>query len=74
MELKEKDTIKDVLLSIQEQNKPVDILLKSGKMYKGTILIVGHHCVSLKQRGDRSFFDAIIRLEDIATIEVQVRS
>lgn len=73
MELKENDTMKDILSSIQAQDKPVDILVKSGKTYKGILQKVGRNCISLKLIGDRSFFDAIIRIEEIAAIEVQIR-
>ncbi|MFW9991714.1 MAG: hypothetical protein ACFFD4_06615 [Candidatus Odinarchaeota archaeon] len=74
MELKEKDTMKDVLLSLKKHGKPVLILLRSGKSYTGIIQTVGMHCIALQLRGDRSFFDAMIRIEDIAAAEVQVRT
>ncbi|MHA2294998.1 MAG: hypothetical protein ACXAEU_08655 [Candidatus Hodarchaeales archaeon] len=74
MEMKEKDTFKDMLVSAKKQDKPVDVHLKSGKSFNGNIITVGVHCLALKLRGNKSFFDAIIRIEDIAAIEVQVRT
>ena len=73
MELKENDTMKDVLMSAQAQDQPVYIQMKSGTQYMGTIQKVGRNCVSLKLIGDRSFYDAIIRIEEIAVVEIQVR-
>ncbi len=73
MELKENDTIKDVILFALREKKPILVLLKSGKEYNGIIKIIGLHCVSLEQKGNRSFFDAIICIEDISAIEIKVR-
>jgi len=71
MELKENYTIKDILIKLR--TKEAYILLKSGKEYYGIIMTVGQHCVALEQKGKRSFFDAIILIEDISAVEVQVR-
>lgn len=71
MELKENYTIKDVLIKLRA--KEVYVLLKSGKEYYGIIMNVGQHCVALEQKGNRSFFDAIIRIDDISAVEIQVR-
>ena len=73
MKLKENDTIKEALLFALKEKNPILVLLKSGKEYTGIMKIVGLHCVSLEQKGKRSFFDAIIRIEDISAIEVKVR-
>ncbi|MFX1408389.1 MAG: hypothetical protein ACFFBW_15670 [Promethearchaeota archaeon] len=73
MELKENDTIKDILLSAKKEDKTIDILLKSGKIYNGNIKKIGLHCISLDQKGNRSYFDVIIRIDEISAIEVRIR-
>ncbi|MFX0174432.1 MAG: hypothetical protein ACFE9L_21345 [Candidatus Hodarchaeota archaeon] len=72
MKINEKSTMKDTLSTLL--NKKVEIILKSGKNYCGKIQSVGEHCLVLNQLGNRSFFDAIIQIEDIAAVEVQVRT
>jgi hypothetical protein len=71
MELKESDTLKDILLKLQD--KEVYILLKSGKEYLGIIKKVGALLTILEQKGKRSFFDSIIRNDDISAVEIKVR-
>lgn len=71
MELKESDTLKDVLLKLQD--KEVYVILKSGKEYLGIIKEVGQHCAVLEQTGNRSFYDSIMRIDDISAVEIQVR-
>ncbi len=72
MKFKESNTIKDILIALI--NKEVIILLKSGKEYSGIIKTVGVHCMVLEQTDERSFFDAIISIDDISTVETKVRS
>ena len=71
--MKLNDTIKEALLSALREKKPIFVLLKSGKEYNGIIKMAGLHCVALEQKGNRSFYDAIIRIEDISAIEIRVR-
>ena len=73
MELKEKDSLKDMLFKAKAENKRVDIVLSNGKMYTGTIKELGIQCVVLEQVGNRSFFDVIIKIEDISAFEFQAR-
>ena len=74
MELKNKDTITNILEKLAGNDNTISIILKSGKDYSGEIQSLGEFCVSLKQSGKRSFFDALIRIEDISAIEVEVRN
>lgn len=71
MEYNKNNTIKDYLTKLRTKN--TYILLKSGKEYLGIIKDVGQFCVILEQKGNRSYFDSIIRIEDISAVEVQVR-
>ncbi|MFX0052556.1 MAG: hypothetical protein ACFFAJ_15885 [Candidatus Hodarchaeota archaeon] len=72
MEMKENTTMKDALSTLL--NKKVEMILKSGRKFNGKIQTVGQHCMVLNQLGSRSFFDVIIQIEDIAAVEVQVRT
>ena len=65
MELKNNDTIKDILAKLVGKDKVISIILKSGKNYDGEIQSFGEFCISLKQSGNKSYFDAFIRIEDI---------
>ena len=71
MELRDNDTLKDVLSRVLD--KDVYVLLKSGKEYLGKIKKVGELCVQLEQKGNRSFYDSIIRIDDISAVEIRVR-
>lgn len=73
MEFRETDTMKDVLIRAQKEKSYFFVLLKSGKEYNGMIKEVGQHCIVFEQKGSRSFYDAIIRIEDVSSIEVRVR-
>lgn len=73
MKLNVNETIKDVLYKTIKMDKPIDIHLKSNKSFTGNIQTIGQHCISFKQAGNRSFFDVIINISDIAAVEVQVR-
>ena len=65
--------MKENLLVLQQEKKPIEIHLRSGTKFNGAIKMVGEWCIILQLRGNRSFFDSIIRIEDISAIEVQVR-
>ena len=74
LDFSEKTTIDGVLQTLHGKKKKVDILLKSGKAYSGVIHAVGKQCVILEQSGTKSFFNAVIKNEEIAALEVQVRT
>lgn len=69
MEFNINDTIKDLLTKSLQQKETVHIHLRSNKSYSGKVEKIGQHVVSLKQIGDRSFFHAFIRIEDISSVE-----
>ncbi|MFX1365331.1 MAG: hypothetical protein ACFFCE_03525 [Promethearchaeota archaeon] len=71
MEYNENYTIKDYLTKLQ--TKEVYIILNSGKEYLGTIKEVGQFCLILEQKGNRSYYDSIIRIDDISSVEIKVR-
>jgi len=71
MEYNENYTIKDYLTKLR--TKDTYILLNSGKEYSGIIKDVGQFCLILEQKGNRSYYDSIIRIDDISSVELQVR-
>ncbi|MFX1257920.1 MAG: hypothetical protein ACFFAN_08680 [Promethearchaeota archaeon] len=72
MELNEKEGIKEILLKLKKSDS-VNIILKNGKEYIGKILNVGILCIQLQLHGNRSFYDSIIRIDDISAVEFKVR-
>lgn len=73
MEFHINDTIKQVLQKLINSDKFVDFVMHSGKVVSGTVQAVGQHVVSIKQRGDKSFYDAFVRIDQIAAVEVRMR-
>ena len=53
--------------------KDVYVHLRSGNTYRGVLKSVGDHFIHLEKIAHRDFFDALVRIEDIAAIEVQFR-
>ncbi|MHA2097692.1 MAG: hypothetical protein ACW99A_03320 [Candidatus Kariarchaeaceae archaeon] len=72
MELNNNETIKGFLNKTLKLDSPIEIHLQSGKSFNGKVQSVGQHCLSLKQTGDRSFFDVIIKITDISAVEVRI--
>nr|MDO8110515.1 hypothetical protein [Candidatus Sigynarchaeota archaeon] len=74
VDMKENDSIYDLFFQIKKENKVVEVCLKSGRSFNGTIGMIGRNNVVLKLRGDVSLFDAVIKLDEIAAIQYQARS
>jgi len=53
--------------------KKVYLTLGSGKTFAGFIKEVGDHLVHLEKLDRRSYFDALIRIEDISAIDTKFR-
>jgi sRNA-binding regulator protein Hfq len=66
-------SIKEILNSVKNQGKMVNIVLNNGKSYKGMIAQVGMYHVRLERKDELSFYDAFINIDHISSIEVQVR-
>ncbi len=71
--MKESDTFYDLFFQIKKENKPVDIILKSGQIISGTVQTIGKLNVLIKLV-EKSFYDAVVSLEEIAAIEYQART
>ncbi|MGC4098355.1 MAG: hypothetical protein QM706_14670 [Nitrospira sp.] len=66
----------DVLKSALEQQagKRVKLKLESGQDLEGKVAKVGSHAVQLAELTGMEFFDATVKLEDIAAVIVKVRT
>jgi sRNA-binding regulator protein Hfq len=73
MDIIQNATIKDILNSINKKGDNTQIHMKSGKDFTGKIQSVGLNFVVLEESGKKSFFDAIININDISAIEIQSR-
>jgi molybdate transport repressor ModE-like protein len=71
MELNTNDTIKNIITKTLKHEHPIEIHLKSNKSFTGRVISVGQHCISLKQSGDRSFYDVMINISDISAVEIR---
>ncbi|HQL00405.1 MAG TPA: hypothetical protein PK090_06510 [Smithellaceae bacterium] len=53
--------------------KEVVLHLKSGKTLQGRVKAVEDHLVHIEKLSGRDFFDALVRIEDIAAMEARFR-
>jgi small nuclear ribonucleoprotein (snRNP)-like protein len=53
--------------------KKVYVTLSSGKTFGGFIKEVGDHFIQLEKLDGKSYFDALIRIEDISAIDTKFR-
>jgi hypothetical protein len=67
------DSVRDALRRIQEAKKPVELVLKNGKSYRGMVGGVGDHTVVVTEIEGKEFYDVLIQLEDVSAIEVRAR-
>ncbi|MBI2522100.1 MAG: hypothetical protein HYV97_16905 [Bdellovibrio sp.] len=66
--------IGDTLKTFKGSKKRVSLLLNNGVSFNGIVSEVGTRFVVLSQLGGgKDFFEALIELEEIAVLEVQVR-
>jgi len=66
-------SVHDNLERIQAAKKGVEVVLKSGKSYRGTIAALGDHAVVLTEIQGREFYDALVVLDDVVALEVRAR-
>jgi uncharacterized protein (DUF608 family) len=67
-------TVRDNLRRLQEAKKAVEVVLKNGKSYRGSVATVGDHAVLLTEIQGREFYDALVVLDEIAALEVRARN
>ncbi len=72
VDLNSPDAIKSALE--QQVGKRVKIKLESGQDVEGRVAKVGSHAVQLAELTGMEFFDATVKLEEIAAVIVKVRT
>ncbi len=66
-------SMRDNLRRLAEGGKRVELVLKSGKSYRGKLGTVGERAVVVGEIEGREFFDALVLIDEIAAVEVRVR-
>ena len=74
MDITDNNTLVDILHKALAEKISVDITIKTGRILSGNVLKVGQHIVVIKLKGNKSFFDAIIRVDAILVVEYQART
>jgi len=72
LDLNAPDAIKHALE--QQVGKRVKVKLESGQDLEGKVAKVGAHAVHLAELSGMEFFDATVKLEEIAAVIVRVRT
>ena len=72
VDLNSPDALKSALE--QQVGKRVKLKLESGQDVEGKVAKVGSHAVQLAELTGMEFFDATVKLEDIAAVIVKVRA
>ncbi len=72
LDLNSPDAIKHALE--QQVGKRVKVKLESGQDLEGKVAKVGTHAVQLSELSGMEFFDATVKLEEIAAVIVRVRT
>lgn len=72
LDLDSPDVIKQML--DRQVGKRVKVKLKSGQDLEGKVAKVGSHAVQLTELSGMEFFDATVKLEEVATVIVRVRT
>jgi sRNA-binding regulator protein Hfq len=74
MNLDPKFSMADILRAAQNEKAKVKVHLRSGFILFGRVGEVADHHLLLTHIDTRDFFDAVIRIEEIAAIEAQART
>ncbi len=72
LDLNSPDVIKHALE--QQLGKRVKVKLESGQDLEGKVAKVGSHAVHLSELSGMEFFDATVKLEEVAAVVVRVRT
>jgi hypothetical protein len=70
----ESQTLGANLEKVQTSGKPATLMLKNGQSVSGKLAAVGEHAVIVTEISGREFSDSLVVLEEIAAVEVRVRS
>jgi hypothetical protein len=66
-------SMQDTLRQAQAEKAKATLHLRSGEKLTGLVGEVGDHHLVLTNLVGHEFFDALVRIDDISAIEVQVR-
>lgn len=66
-------SMRDALAKLGE-GRDVELVLTNGKSYRGKLGTVGTATVLLTQIAGKEFYDVLLALDDIAAVELRVRS
>lgn len=72
MELRKNEEFIEILSKLK--GKPANIILKNGESISCEIKTVGQSCTLIERKDSKSFYDMIIRNDDISAIEMKVRA
>jgi len=72
LDLNSPDVIKQLL--DQQVGKRVKVKLKSGQDLEGKVAKVGSHAVQLTELSGMEFFDATVKLDEVTTVILRVRT
>ncbi len=73
MNFKKNILLKDALSELKNNGQVIFLQLKSGKEYCGKIEELGDNFLYLKMEGNRSYYNALIDLTEITSVEIKVR-
>jgi hypothetical protein len=73
MNFRKEILLKDALLELKNEKKMIFIQLKNGKEYFGGIEELGDHFLYLRMEGNRSFYNALIDITQISSLEIKER-
>jgi hypothetical protein len=63
----------DNLRRLAAAGKPVEIVLRNGKSYRGKLAAVGDHSVVVAEIQGREFYDGLVLIDEIVAVEVRAR-
>lgn len=64
--------MRDALLQLAA-GQPIEVTLANGKAFAGQLGTVGAHTMILTKLSGKDYYDALIRIDDVSSIEVRVR-
>jgi hypothetical protein len=68
------ESMADNLRRLAAEKKPVEIVLRNGKSYKGRLAAVGDSSVIVAEIVGREFYDALVLIEEVVAVEVRARA
>lgn len=73
MELKAAASITETLKTAETEKQRVEIYLRNGAKFEGTVQSISNYNVVLAKLSGREFYDAIIKIDEISAIVARAR-